>query len=115
MAKLWQYLEGHSKPPFSEKVQRGDEEKFFLKLPKKKPWLQRANSTLAQMSLSSDLYPLIVQRSDKILARKAARKVPEWPSYNNFRKVTQNPHFLKKCQRGTNRNFSKIAQKDVLA
>ena len=55
-----------------------------------------------------------MQRLDKILAHKAAPKVPEWPSYGNFRKVTQNPHFLKKCKGGTKGNFSKIAQKDAL-
>ena len=47
--------------------------------------------------------------------KKAAPKVPEWPSYGNFGKVTQNPHFLKKCKGGTKGNFSKIAQKDALA
>ena len=51
----------------------------------------------------------------KILAQTAALKVPEWPSYGNFGKVTQNPHFLKKCKGGTKGNFSKIAQKDALA
>ena len=66
------------------------------------------------MSLSSNLYPLIVQRLDKILALKAAPKVSEWPSYGNFRKVTQYPHFLKKCKGGTKENFSKIAQKVAL-
>ena len=40
--------------------------------------------------------------------------MPEWPSYCNFRKVTQNPHFLKKCKGGTKGNFSKIAQKVAL-
>ena len=50
-----------------------------------------------------------------ILAQKAAPKQPEWQSYGNFRKVTQNPHFLKKCKGGTKRNFSKIAQKVSLA
>ena len=35
--------------------------------------------------------------------------VPEWPSYGNFCKVTQNPHFLKKYKGGTKGNFSKIA------
>ena len=40
--------------------------------------------------------------------------MPEWPSYVNFRKVTQNPHFLKKCKGGTKDNFSKIAQKVAL-
>ena len=29
MAQLWQFLQGHPKPAFSEKVQRGDQEKFF--------------------------------------------------------------------------------------
>ena len=56
-----------------------------------------------------------MQRLDKILAHKAAPKVPEWPSYGNFCKVTQNPHFLKKYKGGTKGNFSKIAQKDALA
>ena len=51
-----------------------------------------------------------MQRLKKILAQKAAPKLPEWPSYGNFRKVTQDPHFLKKCKRGTKGNFSIIAQ-----
>ena len=55
-----------------------------------------------------------MQRLKKILAQKAAPKLPEWPSYGNFRKVTQNPHFLKKCKGGTKGNFSKIAQKVAL-
>ena len=49
-----------------------------------------------------------------ILALTTAPKVPEWPSYGNFRKVTQNPHFLKKCKGGTKGNVSKIAQKEAL-
>ena len=55
-----------------------------------------------------------MQRLERILAQTAAPKVPEWPSYNNFCKVTQNPHFLKKCKGGTKGNFSKIAQKVAL-
>ena len=51
---------------------------------------------------------------EMISAQKPAPNVPEWPSYGNFRKVTQNPHFLKKCKGGTKRNFSKIAQKVAL-
>ena len=67
------------------------------------------------MALSSNLYALNVQRLDKIVAEKAAPKVPEWPSYGNFRKVTQNPQFLKKCKGGTKGNFSKITQNVALA
>ena len=63
------------------------------------------------MALSSNLHALKVQRLDKILNQTAAPKVPEWPTYGIFRKVTQDPHFLKKCKGGTEGNFSKIAQK----
>ena len=48
-----------------------------------------------------------MQRLKKILAQKAALKLPEWPSYGNFRKVTQDPNFLKKGKGGTKRNFFK--------
>ena len=50
-----------------------------------------------------------------ILALTTAPKVPEWQSYGNFWKVTQNANYLKKCEEETNRNFSKIAQKEALA
>ena len=56
-----------------------------------------------------------MQRLTKILAQKAAPKLPEWPSYGNFCKVTQDPHFLKKCKGGTKKNFSKIAKNVALA
>ena len=55
-----------------------------------------------------------MQRLQKILAQKADPKVPEWLSYGNSRKVTQKPHFLKKCKGETKENFSKIAQKVAL-
>ena len=42
-----------------------------------------------------------------ILAKTAAPKVPEQPSYGNFGKVTQNPHFLKKERRGDQGKFFK--------
>ena len=76
------------------KKAKGRPRETFKKLPKKYPSLQRAKSTLAKMSLSSNLYPLILQRLDKTLAHKAALRVLEWPSYGNFCNVTQNPHFL---------------------
>ena len=60
------------------------------------------------MALSSNYYALIAPRLEKILAKTAAPKMPEWPSYGNFRKVTQKPHFLKKCKGGTKGNFSKF-------
>ena len=67
------------------------------------------------MELSSNLYALKVQRMEMISAQKPAPNVPEWPSYDNFRKVTQIKYFLKNWKGGTKGNFSKIAQKVALA
>ena len=36
-AKLWQFLQGHPKLAFSEKVQRGDQGKFFKNREKSSP------------------------------------------------------------------------------
>ena len=55
-----------------------------------------------------------MQRLKTIFAKKAAPKVPEWPSYGNFGKVPQDTHFLKQCKGGTKETFSKIAQKVAL-
>ena len=48
-----------------------------------------------------------MQILEKILAQKEAPKLLEWPSYANFGKVTQNPHFLKKEQREDQGKFFK--------
>ena len=40
MAEVWQFLQGHPKPPFSQKVQTGDQEKFFQNRPKSSPRLK---------------------------------------------------------------------------
>ena len=55
-----------------------------------------------------------MQKLQKISAQKADPKVLERLSYGNSRKVTQKPHFLKKCKVGTKENFSKIDQKVAL-
>ena len=40
MARLLQFLQGHPKPAFSEKVQTGDQGKFFKNRPKGSPCLK---------------------------------------------------------------------------
>ena len=40
MAKLWQFRQGHPKPAFSEKVQRGDQGKLVKNRPKSSPPLK---------------------------------------------------------------------------
>ena len=77
MAKLWQFLQGHPKAAFSEKVQKGDQGKLFKNRPKRCSRLKGLKSTLAQMALSSIEYAIKVQKLEKILVQKAAPKVPE--------------------------------------
>ena len=55
MAKLWQFSEGHPKPAFSEKVQRGDQENFFKNRPKSSPRFKRPTALWRKCH-----YPLIV-------------------------------------------------------
>ena len=40
MAKLWQFMQAHTKPAFSEKVQRGDQKKCFKKSLRSRPRLK---------------------------------------------------------------------------
>ena len=53
MAKLWQFLQGHPKPAFSEKVQMGDQDKFFKNRQKSSPRLKRP-AALAEMELTPE-------------------------------------------------------------
>ena len=108
MAKLWQFRKVTQNLHFQKKCK--DQEKFFKNRPKSRPPLKRPTALWRKCR-----YPRNCKaRLKKSLAQKAATKRPEWPSYGNFRNVTQDPHFLKKCKGGTKRNFSKIAQKVAL-
>ena len=54
MAKLLQFLQGHPKPAFSEKVQRGDQGKFLKNRPKSSPRLKELKALWRKWH-----YPLI--------------------------------------------------------
>ena len=95
---------------FLKKCKRGTKGNFS-KIAQKDALPKKAQKHTSAKRLSSNQYALKVQTLDKILAHKAAPKVPEWPSYGNFCEVIQNPHILKKCKGGTKGNFSKIVQK----
>ena len=94
------------KPHFLKKEQRADEGKFSKILPKSSPRL-RTQKTLRQVALSSNKYAFIAPRLQKILTQNAAPKVPEWQSYGKFRKVTLNPDFSEKVERGNQGKFFK--------
>ena len=114
MAKLWQILRSHSKPAFSEKVQRGDQGNFFKNRQKSSPRLQGLKAIWHKWHYLPISMHLKCKDWKRFWLKKWLQRVPEWPSYSNFRKVTQNPNFLKKCKGGTKETFSKIAKKVAL-
>ena len=109
------FLQGLPKPAFSKKVQRGDQEKLFKNRPKSCPRLKGLKALWRKWH-----YPLISMHLKckdwrRFWRKKRLQRVPKWPRYCYFCKVTQYPLFLKKCKAGTKRTFSKIAQKVALA
>ena len=56
-----------------------------------------------------------MQGLDKSLAHKADSKMPEWPSYGNFRQVTQTRIFWKSAKGGPREIFQKSPKKVALA
>ena len=111
MAKLWQFSQGHPKPAFSEKVQRGDQGKFFKNRPKSSHRLKGLKALWRKWH-----YPLIKMHLTckdwrRFWRKKRLQRVPERRSYGNFCKVTQNPHFLKKCKGGRRKIFQKSPKK----
>ena len=99
---------------FSEKQERGDQGKFFKNRQKSSPRLKGQKALWRKWHYPLTSMHLNCKDCKNLAAQTAAPKVPEWPSYGNFRKITQKPHFLKKCKGATKGNFSKIAQKVAL-
>ena len=95
------------KAAFSEKAQRGDKGKFFKKSPKRMPSLKRRKSTLAQMALFSNLYPLKLQRLEKILRQTRGAKSARMAKLWQFLQGHPNPAFSVKEQRGDKGKFFK--------
>ena len=64
------------------------------------------------MALSSNKYAFIAPRLEKIMAQTTAPKVPERQSCGKFRKVTVNPDFSEKVERGDQGKFFKNRPKN---
>ena len=114
MAKLVQFLEGHPKPEFSEKVRRGDKRKFLKNRLKTSPRLKGLKALWRKCHYRLISMHLKCKDLKRLWRKKRLQRVPQWPSYCNFRRVTQNLHFLKKVQRGDQGTFFKNRPKSRL-
>ena len=94
---------------FLKKCKGGTKEKFFKNRPESSPRLNNLRALWRKWHYPPISMHLKCKDWKRFWRKKRLQRVPEWPSYCNFCKVTQNPHFLKKCKGGTKGNFSKIA------
>ena len=99
ITKLFQFSQGHPKPAFSEKVQRGDQGKFFKNRPKSSPRLKGLEA-LAQMALSSNQNAVKVQGVEKILRQESGSKSARMGWLLQFSQGHSKPTFSEKVQRG---------------
>ena len=106
MAKLWQFSQGHPKPAFSAKVQRGDQGKFFKNRPKNSPRFKGPKALWRKWH-----YPLISmhldckdwKHFDANSVSKNARMAKLWQFLQRHPKAA----FSKKAQTGEQLKFFK--------
>ena len=115
MAKLRQFRQGHPKPAFSLKVQRGDQAKFFKNRPKSSPRLKGLKAHWRKWH-----YPLICThlkcKDWKTFWRnQRLQKCQNGQVMANFARSFKTRIFWKSAKGGSKGNFSKIAKKVALA
>ena len=106
MAKLWQFSQGHPKAPFSEKVQRGDQGKFFKNRPKSSPRLKGQKHSAAN-GIILLLVCTYSAKTGKDFGAKSGSKTARMAKLWQFRPGHPKPAFSEKVQRGDQGKFFK--------
>ena len=106
MAKLWQFSQSHPIPAFSEKVQRGDQRKFFKNRPKRCPRWKGPKALWRKWH-----YPLISMHLKckdwtRFWRTKRLQKCPNGQVMAIFARSPK-PAFSEKVQRGDQGKFFK--------
>ena len=73
-------LQGHPKPAFSKKVQRGDKEKFFKNRPKTSSRLKGLKALWRKWHYRVISMDLKSKDWKRLWRKKRLQRVPEWPS-----------------------------------
>ena len=106
IAKLWQFLQGHSKPAFSEKVQRGDQGWFIKNGPQSSPGLKGPKALLRKRHFPLISMHLKCKDWRRVWVKsgsKSARMAQLW----KFSQGHPKPAFSEKVQRGDQGKFFK--------
>ena len=99
MAKLWKFSQGHPKPAFSEKVQRGDQGKFIKNRPKRWSRLKGPKALWRKWHYPVIIMTVIIRTGEDLGANgssKSARIAKLW----QFRQGHPKAVFSEKVQRG---------------
>ena len=78
IAELWQFSQGHLKPEFSEKVQRGDQGKLVKNRLKTSPRLEGPKALWRRWHYRLSSMHLKCKNWKRLWGKKATSKVPEW-------------------------------------
>ena len=113
MAKLQQFLQGHPKPAFSEKVQRGDQGKFFKNRPKSSLRLKGRKALCRKWHYLRTSMFLRWKDWRRFWRRRRLQICPNGQVIAIFARSPK-PAFSKKVKTGDQGKFSKIAQKVAL-
>ena len=105
------FLQGHPKTAFFKNVQRGHQEKFFKNRPKSSPRLKGLKALWRKRHYRLISMHLICKDWKRFWRKKRLQRVPEWPGYCNFCKVTQNRICWKSANGGPREIFQKSPKK----
>ena len=113
MAKLWQFSQRHPKPAFSEKVQRGDQGKFFKNRPKNSLRLKGLKALCRKWHYSRTSMLLRCKDWRTFWRKQRLQTCPNGEVMEIFARSPK-PEFSEKVQTGDQGKFFKIRPKSSL-
>ena len=112
MAKLVQFLEGHPKPEFSEKVQRGDKRKFLKNRPKSSLRLKGPKALWCKLNYTLIIMQLKCKDWRRFWRRQRLQKSPNGQVMAIIARLPKTRIFWK-VQREDQGNFFKNRPKTI--
>ena len=113
MAKLWQFLQGHPKPAFSEKVQRGDQRKFFKNRPRIRACLKRLKALWRKWHYPVISMLLRCKDWKKFRRKQRLQKYRNWQVMAIFARSPKTRIFWKTAKGGPREIFQKSPKKTL--
>ena len=110
-AKLQQFLQGYPKPAFSEKLQGGDQGKFFKKRPRIRACLKRLKALWRKWHYPVISIHLKCKNSRRFKRKQRLQKCPNGQVTTIFARSPKTCIFLKSAKGGPREIFQKSPKK----